>query len=93
MGDSVKITYEGKLEVSDLTDTIALFNEIIIKDQFRLAEIGKSAMTFFNHGWLDFLTRDEAIERFNNTPLLRAQVAAKNADSIAYSAIYVARKL
>lgn len=93
MDDSLKITFEGKLAGSDLIDTIGLFNEIAIKEQLNIISVNNTSMTFLDQGCRGSLTREEAIERFNKSPSLRAQVAAKNADSIAYSAIKMANRL
>ena len=47
-------------------------------------------MFYDNQGMLDVMTLDQAVASFNAQPALRARIAARNADNIAYSARAIA---
>jgi len=91
--DSINIVTQGRLTAEELKDPEGLFQEIAESQSLEVKHIDENLMTYSIQGTNSYMVKGDAIKFFNNTPTLRARIAAKNADSIAYSAIKMAARL
>lgn len=90
---SFRIVHEGKLRKKEVTDPAGLFNEVSDMHQFKIIRADAQSMHYTHRGTLNYLTLDGAVSKFNTTPLLRARVASKNADSLSYSVLKMASRM
>ena len=88
--DSTRIVEKGEMADEDLEDPMGLFNEIAALDGFVVSKVDKNLMSYTHKQQLQFMTIRQAQDEFETRPLLRARVATRNADSIAYGALAVA---
>lgn len=90
--DSDKIVNRGVLATSDITDTAGLLNEIAELDGFAVQQVDDTLMTYTHQQKFQFMTPRQARNEFETRPLLRTQVAMRNADSIAHGASAIAAR-
>ncbi|HGA2320950.1 TPA: RHS repeat-associated core domain-containing protein, partial [Pseudomonas putida] len=91
--ESFKILNRSKLQSSDITNPEQFLYETAKFRSLNIVDINKNALTYREHNVDIYLTLDNAVTFFNNTPLLRSRIAARNADSIAYAAVKLAVKM
>ena len=89
-GFSQRAVNEGSLPPERIQDPTALFHEIAAHDGLSVIGTDDTNMFYDNQGMLDVMTLDQAVASFNAQPALRARIAARNADNIAYSARAIA---
>lgn len=88
-GDSNRIVGWGLLEGKDVVDQVGLFNEVARFHQLAVVGASTSAMSYTVRQVPYVMSPDESRMQFHANPLLRARVAARNADSVAYGAMAV----
>lgn len=86
---SQSILNEVGLEINRVVDFRAFFNEVAIFQNKPIISIRKDVMSYGDIIAPEMLTKSDAVEFFNQTPLFRSHIASKNADSIAYAALHI----
>lgn len=86
---SNRIVGWGLVEGTEVADQVGLFNEVAGFHQLAVVEATTSAMSYTVRQVPYVMTPDESRMQFRANPLLRARVAARNADSVAYGAMAV----
>jgi len=90
--DSDRMVNKGDMAPEDLEDPQSLFNEIATLDNLVVEHVDETVMKYSTPLKRDFMVVRQARHEFESRPLLRARVAARNADSIAQAAMAIAAR-
>lgn len=93
VNDSIDIVENGNLTLPRLVDGLNFMSEIARFNQWTLGSVNESGMSYRDSGAEHSMTVGEAISTFNRNPQLRAMIAARNADSLAWAATAIAFQL
>jgi insecticidal toxin complex protein TccC len=91
--DSRLMVEQGDIEDGDIEDAEGLFNELARFKRWTALHVSEDAMFYGDQSSPNLLTRDEALDEFSENPLLRTQIAVRNADSLAYAAMKIAARI
>ncbi|POG16474.1 RHS repeat-associated core domain-containing protein [Pseudomonas putida] len=91
--DSFKLLNRPKFQASDVITPELFLAETANFRSLHIVDANKNTLTYRQHNVDAYLTLNNAVTFFNNTPLLRSRIAARNADSIAYAAVKLAVKM
>lgn len=91
--DSAAIVDKGRIKRSDVNDVAGLFNEVALLNQWHVIKVDPAVMTYGEPWSPQYMTVTQAMNAFKKTPALRARIAARNADSIAFAATKIASRV